>query len=57
MAEVTKELPVHIEKHERGSSDGSLRRDEESPATGTEDWSPEEEKKLVYVSHLIRNHH
>ena len=53
MADSNKEVFSHVERHGASSSEGSLRKDEESPATGGEDWSPEEEKKLVYVSYTI----
>ena len=40
----------YIQRNDRSSSDDSLRKDEETPQVGEQDWTPEEERKLVCVS-------
>ncbi|KAK5091318.1 hypothetical protein LTS08_005084 [Lithohypha guttulata] len=40
-------IAQHVE-HERISSDDSLRKDEEQHSTVVQDWTPEEERKLVW---------
>lgn len=38
---------LHVEENIIHSSEGSLCKDEVSPSSSTEDWTPEEERKLV----------
>ena len=40
---------LHVEENAIHSSDTSLRKDEETPSASAEDWTPEEERKLVCV--------
>ncbi|KAK5945628.1 hypothetical protein PMZ80_002833 [Knufia obscura] len=47
MADAKEINTSHIEEDTVHSSDNSLRKDEESPSSSAEDWTPEEERKLV----------
>lgn len=50
MADAKEINTSHIEEDTVHSSDNSLRKDEESPSSSAEDWTPEEERKLVFVT-------